>query len=148
VNATIFTDPPTEADRAMDRSLFAYMEKNIILESEEEMQKRNIILAEVKQLFLDWVRYVAVEVAHLSEEESLDVGGQLFISGSHKLGVRECGADIDTVCVAPKFCTRDDFFTSLKEKLQLHPHVSIMINIIIYIIMSLIVVCIYTYIIR
>lgn len=93
-------------------------------ENDEEMQRRNIVVAEVKKIFLEWVQYMAVEVAELSEEEAADVGGELFISGSHWLGVREVGADIDTVCVAPKFCSREDFFSSFKERLQKHPQVN------------------------
>jgi len=33
------------------------------------------------------------------------------------LGVRDIGADIDTICVAPHFVTREHFFTILKEEL-------------------------------
>jgi poly(A) polymerase len=32
------------------------------------------------------------------------------------LGVRDIGADIDTICVAPNFCTREHFFSTLKQE--------------------------------
>ena len=100
------------------------MEKEIKQESKEESIRRSQVLAEVKQLFLDWVKYVAVEVVHLPHDEAMDVGGELFVSGSHKLNVREPGADIDTICVAPNFCLREHFFTSLKDRLLAHPDVA------------------------
>ena len=60
----------------------------------------------------------------MPEDEAEDAGGELFISGSHRLGVRDVGADIDTVCVAPNFCTREHFFTYLKDDFLNHPDVT------------------------
>jgi len=60
----------------------------------------------------------------MPEEEAEDAGGEMFISGSHRLGVRDIGADIDTVCVAPNFCTREHFFTYLKNNFLNHPDVT------------------------
>jgi poly(A) polymerase len=111
---------PTANDMKIDATLRAYMDDHIKLETMTEMNRRNEILAEVKTLFLRWVQFVAVEVLHIPEEEALEAGGELFISGSHKLGVREPDADIDTVCVAPHFCTREHFFSSLKDILLSH----------------------------
>ena len=100
------------------------MEREIKQETEEESIRRSQVLAEVKRIFLEWVKHVAVEVVHLPEDEAVDVGGELFVSGSHKLNVREPGADIDTICVAPNFCLREHFFTSLKERFLNHPDVT------------------------
>jgi poly(A) polymerase len=113
----VSNDPPNEADRMIDKTMFEFMRTEIPLESDEEMQKRSVALAEVKRIFREWVKYVAIEIVHLPEEEAVDVGGNLYISGSHRLGVREPGVDIDVVCVAPRFCLREHFFTSLKDRL-------------------------------
>lgn len=119
----ISNDPPNEADKNIDITLYNYMLNEIPLESEEEMNRRNIALGEVRRIFREWVKFIAIEV-HVPEEEAADVGGQLFVSGSHRLGVREPGVDIDLVGVAPRFCHRDHFFTSLKERLLALPEVT------------------------
>jgi poly(A) polymerase len=76
----------------------------------------------------------------LPQEVIDNAGGQLFTSGSYRLGVHEPGADIDTILVAPNMCTRQDFFgavleekedgtivrdpESLAERLRAHPDVT------------------------
>jgi poly(A) polymerase len=115
---------PTPTDLKIDASLKTYMDAEIKLETDEEMERRSKVLIQVEQIFLNWVRRVAIEVLHLSDDEARAAGGELFVSGSHKLGVREPGADIDTICVSPNFCTREHFFSSLKEDFNNHPLVS------------------------
>ena len=114
---------PTEAEKKIDTSLKAYMDVEMKLESDEEMSRRDAILVEIRGIFINFVQKVATEVLHMPAAAAEDAGGQLFISGSHRLGVRDIGADIDTVCVAPNFCTREHFFTYLKEDLLKHPDV-------------------------
>lgn len=123
VHDPISKAPPTKQDLKNDAALKTYMDVHMQLETTAEMNRRNEILAQVKVIFCQWVRHVAVEVLHIPEEEAAEAGGELFISGSHKLGVREPNADIDTVCVAPHFVNREHFFTSLKEILLRHPDV-------------------------
>jgi poly(A) polymerase len=116
--------PPSDNDKALDATLKAFMDENIIVETDAEMKRRNDILAEIGKIFREWVIYVALEVLNLPSEEAQDAGGEVFISGSHRLGVKEPGADIDTVCVAPFFCTREHFFSSLRDIFQNHPQVT------------------------
>lgn len=122
-NKAISENPPSAADLELDQTLFDFMKTDIPLESDEEMKRRNHALVEIKRIFRDWVKHVAIDVVNMPEEEASDVGGSLFVSGSHRLGVREPGVDIDVVCVAPQFCEREHFFASLKDRLQSHPEV-------------------------
>ncbi len=59
----------------------------------------------------EWVKSVAIKRG-LSSDAVASAGGELFTSGSYRLGVHEPGADIDTIVVAPSICTKEDFFGS------------------------------------
>ena len=77
---------PSKKDERNDKILNDYMDREIILESDEEMKRRNLILGELKRIFVQWVKSVAMEVKGMTEEEANDVGGTLLISRSHRLG--------------------------------------------------------------
>lgn len=110
-------------EKALDKSLAEYVEENMVLESEKEMKRRDGILMEIKKLFVNFVKEVAITKNNMSEEEAERAGGDLAVSGSHRLRVRDVGADIDTICIAPNFVTREHFFTIFKSVFMSHPKV-------------------------
>ncbi|RQM12000.1 hypothetical protein B5M09_001417, partial [Aphanomyces astaci] len=115
--------PPEPVDVELSAKLEAFMASHFPTETEKNIQRRTMILAELRRIFRAWVKDVCLQRGVL-EEIANEAGGTVLVSGSYRLGVNEPGADIDTNCVAPKFVTREDFFSSLKEILLKHPKVT------------------------
>ncbi|OQS01727.1 Poly(A) polymerase [Achlya hypogyna] len=119
----IRTTPPEPVDLELSTKLQSYMDEHFPMEVEKNIQRRTIILGELRSIFRAWVKDVCL-TRGLPEEIANEAGGIILVSGSYRLGVNEPGADIDTICVAPKFVTREDFFTSLKDILLKHVKVT------------------------
>ena len=128
------TNPPTGEELTFTASLQKYCDENIPLESREGIQRRERALNKIGQLSREWIRSVCRKKGFTPEVVE-SAGGQLFTSGSYRLGVHEPGADIDTILVAPNMCTREDFFgglmendtrdpSSLSERIRRHPDVT------------------------
>lgn len=117
------TKEPSPTELKINKVFMKAYEEEIQLESEEELGRRNQVLNEVRQIFLTFVKDVAREKM-LSEELVQEARGELFTSGSYRLGVRDIDADVDLVCVVPNFCTKEDFFSTLKKKFVEHPDVT------------------------
>ncbi|KAF0699908.1 Aste57867_9548 [Aphanomyces stellatus] len=124
----IRTTPPEPIDLELSQKLLAYMEKHFPTETEKNIQRRTIILGELRSIFRAWVKDVCIQRGVL-EEIANEAGGIILVSGSYRLGVNEPGADIDTICVAPKFVTREDFFSSLKDILLKNSKVTNLVSI-------------------
>ena len=83
--------PPTEL--LFNDSLSAYISRHVPLESSEGIQRRERVLMKMAGLCRDWVKSVATKRGR-GEEMAERAGGELFTSGSYRLGVHEPGADI------------------------------------------------------
>mmetsp|Transcript_28060 Transcript_28060/g.42996 ORF Transcript_28060/g.42996 Transcript_28060/m.42996 type:complete len:853 (-) Transcript_28060:191-2749(-) len=103
--------PPTAAASSFDKLLSTYSDEHIPLEPTEGIQRRERVLDRMRQLCREWIRSVCLSIP-LPAEAVENAGGQLYTSGSYRLGVHEPGADIDTILVAPNVCSREDFFGS------------------------------------
>ncbi|KAF4322954.1 hypothetical protein BBO99_00001092 [Phytophthora kernoviae] len=119
----IRTTPPEPKDLEQSAKLQTFMDEKFPTESAENITRRSLILAELRSIFRQWVKQVCMQKG-VPEEMATDAGGQILVSGSYRLGVNEPGADIDTICVAPRHVTREDFFSSLKDIFLKHPKVS------------------------
>ena len=102
---------PTPAEISFQSTLQKFVDANVSLESSEGIKTRERVLVQMGRLHREWVRSVAIKRG-LSPDAADSAGGELYTSGSYRLGVHEPGADIDTIAVAPSFCSRDDFFGS------------------------------------
>mmetsp|Transcript_30566 Transcript_30566/g.64673 ORF Transcript_30566/g.64673 Transcript_30566/m.64673 type:complete len:841 (+) Transcript_30566:31-2553(+) len=101
----------TPPELAFQATLAKYVSENVSLESEEGIRTRERVLVKMGNLHRDWIQSVATKRG-LNRDAIASAGGELFTSGSYRLGVHEPGADIDTIAVAPNICTREDFFGS------------------------------------
>ena len=132
--------PPSPIELTFDASLRAFTVEHIPLETTQGLRKRERALNLMGQIARDWIQHVC-QKRGLPKDVAESAGGQLFTSGSYRLGVHEPGADIDTILVAPNMCTRTDFFGevleekddgtptrrdpySLAERIRLHPDVT------------------------
>ncbi len=101
--------PPTASEASFNKILEEFTDENVPLESEDGIRKRERVLDRMGQLCREWIKNVCLRTK-LPRDAVENAGGQLFTSGSYRLGVHEPGADIDTILVAPNVCTKEDFF--------------------------------------
>ena len=127
---------PTPIEATFNDSLLQnFISENVPLEPTEGIQRRERVLQRMGALSREWIQSVCVQRG-LPREVIQSAGGQLFTSGSYRLGVHEPGADIDCILVAPNVCTKHDFFgtidensterdpNSLAERIRRHPDVT------------------------
>eukprot|EP00986_Skeletonema_menzelii_P001885 scaffold510_cov184-Skeletonema_menzelii.AAC.13 len=101
--------PPNELQ--FNATLSSFISQNVPLEPIEGIRTRERVLVKMGNLCREWVKSVAAKRG-LSSDAVASAGGELFTSGSYRLGVHEPGADIDTIVVVPNICTKEDFFGS------------------------------------
>jgi poly(A) polymerase len=133
---------PNPIELEFQKTLDKYTDVHIPIESREGIQLRERVLNQLGAICRAWIQEVARQQG-LPPEVTARAGGQLYTSGSYRLGVHEPGADIDTILVAPNFCQKSDFFgsthasadadasgtpqrdpNSLAERIRKHPQVA------------------------
>eukprot|EP01053_Blabericola_migrator_P000216 Blabericola_migrator_1__215@NODE_1057_length_5570_cov_23_138288_g727_i0_p2_GENE_NODE_1057_length_5570_cov_23_138288_g727_i0NODE_1057_length_5570_cov_23_138288_g727_i0_p2_ORF_typecomplete_len319_score46_34PAP_central/PF04928_17/3_8e59NTP_transf_2/PF01909_23/5_3e13Polbeta/PF18765_1/0_043DUF4269/PF14091_6/0_038_NODE_1057_length_5570_cov_23_138288_g727_i044525408 len=122
------TDPiswgvPSARDYQLTEALEETLTRRGLYETVEGSKHREFVLMKLDELIQEWVSEVGIG-AGLSQEEMKDAGGKIFTFGSYRLGVVTPNSDIDTLCVAPHYVTREAFFTYLFAKLQQDPNVT------------------------
>jgi poly(A) polymerase len=108
---------PTAKDLELTEALQKILREANFFESDEEGERREIVLGHLNQLVMKFVKQIARKKGY-PEELVRETAGKIFTFGSYRLGVHSKGADIDTLCVAPQHVDRNDFFTTFYEILQ------------------------------
>uniref|UniRef100_A0A5B7C7K2 polynucleotide adenylyltransferase n=1 Tax=Davidia involucrata TaxID=16924 RepID=A0A5B7C7K2_DAVIN len=128
---------PTEYDVIKTRELEKFLADVGLYESQEEAVSREEVLGRLDQIVKIWVKTIS-RAKGLNEQLVQEANAKIFTFGSYRLGVHGPGADIDTLCVGPRYATREeDFFGELHRMLlemsevtELHPvpdaHVPVM----------------------
>ncbi|XP_067680172.1 poly(A) polymerase type 3-like [Haliotis asinina] len=114
------TSPISLAEpKAFDLELSSKLEETLrpfgVFESEEELAHRMEVLLKINNLVREWIKDVSRQKNNIPENKIDTFGGKVFTFGSYRLGVHTKGADIDTLCVAPRHVERSDFFASFFE---------------------------------
>lgn len=137
VTEPISTAGPTEQDLIRSKELEAYLVSAGLYESQDEAVQREEVLGHLDQIVKAWVKNISREKGY-NEEIIQSANAKIFTFGSYRLGVHGPGSDIDTLCVGPRFATREeDFFghlhailAEMEEVTELHPvpdaHVPVM----------------------
>ncbi|CDO73813.1 hypothetical protein BN946_scf185015.g142 [Trametes cinnabarina] len=117
VTPPISTNESSAREKEVTVTLMEELHRQGIFESEEEAKRREIVLGRLAALVKKFVRRVSL-ARGLSEAAANAAGGNIYTFGSYRLGVHGPGTDIDTLVVAPRHVTREDFFTTLEEMLR------------------------------
>ncbi|KAI9499707.1 Poly(A) polymerase central domain-containing protein [Zychaea mexicana] len=123
VTAPISLAHPTEEQKKLTTDLLQTLHDHGLFESEQEAQKRVVVLGKLNKLVKEFV-YKVSKMKGFPDSLAREAGGKIFTFGSYRLGVHGAGADIDTLCVVPKHVERDHFFTVMYDMLKERPEVT------------------------
>eukprot|EP01063_Lacrimia_lanifica_P000009 TRINITY_DN10004_c0_g1_i1.p1 TRINITY_DN10004_c0_g1~~TRINITY_DN10004_c0_g1_i1.p1 ORF type:complete len:655 (+),score=240.98 TRINITY_DN10004_c0_g1_i1:124-2088(+) len=111
--------PPTE-DEVRENAEFL-RQVAFTVENAKQGEKRDGVLGRLDKLIRTWMSKL---LRNRGNETPDNHGGRLLTFGSYKLGVHFPGADIDTLCIAPRDIDREDFFDTLVNILRRHSSVT------------------------
>ncbi|ORY69909.1 Poly(A) polymerase pla1 [Pseudomassariella vexata] len=106
----ISTALPTQVEVEASDALFEELKRQGTFESKLETDKRHKVLTDLRRLVDEFVRRIAREKEPHNTVLIRDARGEVFTYGSFCLGVYGPGSDIDTLVVAPRYVTREDYF--------------------------------------
>ncbi|GAB0136329.1 hypothetical protein EsDP_00004633 [Epichloe bromicola] len=109
---------PTEAEKRASDALIEELRRQKTFESPSDTQKRYKVLESLQSICDEFVKRVAREKEPKNVVLIKNARGKVFTYGSFRLGVFGPGSDIDTLIVAPKYVTRDDYFKYFPELLE------------------------------
>ncbi|KAI7868599.1 Poly(A) polymerase central domain-containing protein [Spinellus fusiger] len=99
----------TPNDERLRDELEKTLRRHSMYESNEKTLLRQKVLEELENLTQQMVAKICKEQG-LSEAKIAQAGGIIRTFGSYRLGVHAADADIDAVCIVPKYVTREHFF--------------------------------------
>ncbi|VBB86726.1 Putative poly(A) polymerase [Podospora comata] len=108
VTPPISTALPTEAEKRMHQALHEELRAQGTFESRAETEARKKVIAQLEKITTAFVKKATAETQNsFMVREAI---GRVFTYGSYRLGVYGPGSDIDTLVVAPKHVTTEQYF--------------------------------------
>jgi len=117
ITAPISTNFPQPKELSWTESLVAELRAQGTFEATEETNRRATVLQTLQSVTVNFVKTVG-RLKGLSPAVLEESGGRVFTFGSYRLGVFGPGSDIDTLVVAPKHVSREDFFQHFPKLLE------------------------------
>ncbi|XP_005097913.1 poly(A) polymerase beta [Aplysia californica] len=114
---------PKPYDLELTEKLVDALRPHDVFESEAELNHRLEVLSKINNIVRSWIKDVSRQKNNIRDTHIDTYGGKVFTFGSYRMGVHTKGADIDTLCVAPRHVERSDFFKSFFELLKQQPEV-------------------------
>ncbi|KAK8899522.1 hypothetical protein M9Y10_001838 [Tritrichomonas musculus] len=118
-NKPVNEDPPSERDIATSYSLQTFLQERGSYLTPEDNAKRGDVLFKLNELVNQFVRDV-YKTRYNDITNSESVFGKLVTYGSFRLGISNADSDIDALCIAPRYVTRVDFFSTFYKMLLNH----------------------------
>ncbi|XP_023210754.1 poly(A) polymerase beta-like [Centruroides sculpturatus] len=122
VTSPISTAGPKPIDIQRTKELEESLKQYGLFESDMELDHRMEVLSKINELFKQWIKDISIK-KNMPPSVAERVGGKICTFGSYRLGVHTKGADIDTLCIAPRHIDRSDFFGSFVDLLKQQPEV-------------------------
>ncbi|KXX75545.1 Poly(A) polymerase pla1 [Madurella mycetomatis] len=110
VTPPISTALPTEAEKRMHDALHKELRAQGTFESPAETEERKKVIKELEKITNEFVKRAAREKEPKNTILIRDAIGRVFTYGSYRLGVYGPGSDMDTLVVAPKYVTVEQYF--------------------------------------
>lgn len=117
VTPPISTALPTEAEKRMHDALHKELRAQGTFESPAETEQRKKVISQLEKITNEFVKRAAREKEPNHAILIRDAIGRVFTYGSYRLGVYGPGSDMDTLVVAPKYVTVEQYFRIFPEVL-------------------------------
>ncbi|KAK4044728.1 Poly(A) polymerase central domain-containing protein [Parachaetomium inaequale] len=117
VTPPISTALPTEPEKRLNNALHQELRAQGTFETPAETEKRREVLRQLEKITNVFVQRAAAEKEPKNTILIRDAIGRVFTYGSYRLGVYGPGSDMDTLVVAPKYVTVDQYFKIFPEVL-------------------------------
>lgn len=118
VTPPISTALPTDDEKRQNDALFDELRSQGSFEAPSDTAQREKALEYLQKMADEFVKRAAMEKEPKNTFLIKNARGRIFTYGSYRLGVHGPGSDMDTLVVAPKFVTVEQYFEIFPKLLE------------------------------